>query len=763
MIAIASASILPTIAVGDEAPRIHLTGHLAEKSELQIPGVASHELVEIDCPKELAARTTVVVPIDGIDRTLDLYRYSLRAADFELLVHDGVQLNLVEAPPHRTYRGTVRDMPGSSVRATILENGLGARITLGQGLGDRWVQPISTLESDGIMPPEGSTEETHVVMTGVKSAFIDGHRCGNDLYDLGTPDQPTDGGLAGDVSGNRLNSIAACADYEFFQKNGSNVDNTLSDIETMINFYESIYEDDTSDGGVNLNFEFSAAIIHASSNDPYSSSSADGILCEFRNEWNSGEETSIRRDVAQIYTGKNVTGSVIGLAWLGVVCNLLGNDCGSYGNLAYNMIESRYVNNYGLRTSLGAHELGHNYNAPHCDSYSDCEIMCSGNGACGSGTPNDFNPQSRASILSHINSQSCDIGVGDPIELPFLDEFDSISTNTWVFNKGGLASTSAVGEPSPSRSLQLDATGSGTYDADEIRTRSIQAAGYDPLFVSFHTQFRGVEAGEGVRVEYTTGSSGGWQVLDEILSTSGGTESSFTFHEYEMPASAQTNRLRLRFVSMVNSSGDDIYIDDLSIGDSSEPPVDPPSNDECGSATILTSTGTIPINLNGATNSAVPGCTSLQKDVWYYFVTGTQGTATVTLCGSAALDSSIALYTGLAGCPYQDSQLLECQDDSPECGDDPYIQYQTTDYAAVYIRIGSFTGETTDQDLLLTISIEEDETPCPGDFDLNGLVDGADLAFVLGAWNTADGDVNDDGNTDGADLSIVLGNWGGCP
>ena len=52
---------------------------------------------------------------------------------------------------------------------------------------------------------------------------------------------------------------------------------------------------------------------------------------------------------------------------------------------------------------------------------------------------------------------------------------------------------------------------------------------------------------------------------------------------------------------------------------------------------------------------------------------------------------------------------------------------------------------------------------CPGDFDLDGDVDTADLLFLLGAWGTPDGDVDGDGDTDTADLLALLGAWGECP
>ncbi|MDY7109554.1 MAG: hypothetical protein SYC29_13045, partial [Planctomycetota bacterium] len=55
------------------------------------------------------------------------------------------------------------------------------------------------------------------------------------------------------------------------------------------------------------------------------------------------------------------------------------------------------------------------------------------------------------------------------------------------------------------------------------------------------------------------------------------------------------------------------------------------------------------------------------------------------------------------------------------------------------------------------------QNTCPWDFDGNGVVNTADLLFLLGAWGTPDGDVNDDGTTNTADLLELLGAWGDCP
>ena len=58
---------------------------------------------------------------------------------------------------------------------------------------------------------------------------------------------------------------------------------------------------------------------------------------------------------------------------------------------------------------------------------------------------------------------------------------------------------------------------------------------------------------------------------------------------------------------------------------------------------------------------------------------------------------------------------------------------------------------------------------CQGDLDGNGVVDGADLALLLGAWQSdpngsvdPEYDLNLDGVINGQDLALLLGNWGSC-
>ncbi len=55
-------------------------------------------------------------------------------------------------------------------------------------------------------------------------------------------------------------------------------------------------------------------------------------------------------------------------------------------------------------------------------------------------------------------------------------------------------------------------------------------------------------------------------------------------------------------------------------------------------------------------------------------------------------------------------------------------------------------------------------TTCEGDLNSDNVVNGMDLAILLGAWGSgkAVGDLNGDGIVNGADLAILLGSWGKC-
>lgn len=59
--------------------------------------------------------------------------------------------------------------------------------------------------------------------------------------------------------------------------------------------------------------------------------------------------------------------------------------------------------------------------------------------------------------------------------------------------------------------------------------------------------------------------------------------------------------------------------------------------------------------------------------------------------------------------------------------------------------------------------LANDESSCAADLNADGMVDGADLGVLLGAWGgSGPSDINADSIANGADLGLLLSAWGSC-
>jgi hypothetical protein len=67
---------------------------------------------------------------------------------------------------------------------------------------------------------------------------------------------------------------------------------------------------------------------------------------------------------------------------------------------------------------------------------------------------------------------------------------------------------------------------------------------------------------------------------------------------------------------------------------------------------------------------------------------------------------------------------------------------------------GSLVEAGVDDFRVFGISCEPPSTPA--DLNGDGVVNGLDLAIVIGAWGAAAGDVNGDGTTDGEDIAVLI-------
>ena len=351
------------------------------QSFLDSLGLLHADVQALQLPDEAGAPFELSLELEGSERLLSLAPHSLRADGFRLFEQDASEaIHSLQAPPSSTYRGTLSDAPDGVVAASLVSGQLSAQLRLEAGAPLWFVQPLSD-----VLP--GADSALHVVYSAA------------DLLDTGATcaAESIAGGLAGSAglpslqgSALRVCQIAVEADFEFYQLNGSSTTVTLSDIEDVLNGVGLIYQADP-----NILYELTAAFVQTSTNDPYTSSSAGMLLNQFRSHWNSNHQ-SVQRDIAHLFTGRDLDGSVIGVAKFSVICSN-SND--------YGLSQSRFSPSMGNRVALTAHELGHNWAAAHCDGDDDCELMCSGLGGCGG--IYKFGSSALSQIVNKKNNANC--------------------------------------------------------------------------------------------------------------------------------------------------------------------------------------------------------------------------------------------------------------------------------------------------------------------------------------------------------------------
>jgi hypothetical protein len=206
-----------------------------------------------------------------------------------------------------------------------------------------------------------------------------------------------------------------------------------------------------------------------------------------------------------------------------------------------------------------------------------------------------------------------------------------------------------------------------------------------------------------------------------------------------------------------------------------------PSNDDCNDAIPITE-GTFLFGTFGTTTDgpdepdqcSFNGYSDIGQDIWFRYTSACTGKATASLCGSD-YDTKLAVYDHT--CPTEAS-AIDCNDDSPTCGQDSYQSLLTFDVSTgqqYLIRIGGFAGWYGNGKLLMT---------CYNDCNGNGILDEMDISngtsidcnrntvpdececdiagFASGYGRTrcdvdcCYGDADGDGDVDGVDLAQLI-------
>ncbi len=391
---------------------------------------ANSERVRLEPIESNASRRVLRAHLAGDPITLELTPYSLRSPDFEVLVQDATgALQPFHPPPPNTYRGVVREWERSLVVASLVDGKLNALIRTAER-GDWAIEPAAGDEP---------AARDHFFYNVADLPHVDGV-CGVTPADEAAararpaefPRAPSgDGGQDGPRGGPADTEISFDSDVEFFQANGSSVAATVDDIETVMVAVDAMYRSE-----VGIMYVVNRIIVRTAEPDPYTFSDAIDLLEQFRDHWednHGGQE----RDLAHLMTGRNLDGTIIGRAYIGEVCNSLG----------YGLSQSRFSTSMAQRVALTAHELGHNWDAIHCDGDPDCMLMCANLGGC-TGILNQFGSRSIGDIVDHRDSRDClgghnfSVYVDDSNNSGFEDgslenPFNTLREGLWAVEPGG--------------------------------------------------------------------------------------------------------------------------------------------------------------------------------------------------------------------------------------------------------------------------------------------------------------------------------------
>jgi hypothetical protein len=328
------------------------------------------------------------ISAEGKEYDLWLQPNDIRAPSYRSIIT--TESGEVELPrqPVSTYKGTVAGHPDSEARLLVQPDLFFGHISTGDDM--LFIDPLSKFAP--------GAPATRVVLYRDADVHHDFEgTCGTSQIEQAAKKLIKQSQFERNLMSNAVNptqrviQIAAEADFEFFQINGTN---TGSFIIGTINQVDGIYLRE-------LNLRNLLTFLHIRTtnvNNPYTSSDPETLLDQFRNHWENNRN-NIPRDVAHLFTGKTL-GFFPEIVWGKAKPNSV-----CFRSLAYSLTRHHNTRLF----ILVAHEIGHNLNACHDDQCNlpapDCgmgtgPIMCRGLQTNGTA---QFSQRSKDDIATYIN------------------------------------------------------------------------------------------------------------------------------------------------------------------------------------------------------------------------------------------------------------------------------------------------------------------------------------------------------------------------
>ena len=314
-------------------------------------------------PTELlkGARSTGRVTLQTSQGTFDLEvePYDIRSDDYRAVAAgQGGAMTELSRTPSRSWRGKVSGQEDTHVRL-VLDGAkfAGIIVTPSETF---FVEPARGLSADA-----GAREYVFYAESSVKAA---GGECGTTLAEqvnaeaagrLNTSAPKSSDPVAAEAFAPKPETeMATEADFEYFSSFGAGataatVNADIIDIFTQV---DAIYE---AQLGIHIHIVFQR--VWTVAGDPYTTPDSSPALTEFRTVYNqsftSVGQAPPARDLTHMFTGKDFTGSTIGIAYISAVCEAPA--------FSYGISQSKFSPIAARRVAVTAHEIGHNFGASH--------------------------------------------------------------------------------------------------------------------------------------------------------------------------------------------------------------------------------------------------------------------------------------------------------------------------------------------------------------------------------------------------------------